>query len=66
MHDPLAVGVAIDETLVGWETVRLDIGTDGETRRAPGAPNCRVARTVDVARFLAMFTGRLAPAGATA
>ena len=59
LHDPLAVGVAIDASLVSWEPVRLTIGSGGETRRAPGAPNCRVARTVDTARFLPMLLERL-------
>jgi inosine-uridine nucleoside N-ribohydrolase len=62
LHDPLAVAVALDPTLAGWEPVHLQIGTDGETRRGAGAPNCRVARTVDVPRFLAMFLDRLCPA----
>ncbi|HEY3187138.1 MAG TPA: nucleoside hydrolase, partial [Solirubrobacteraceae bacterium] len=44
LHDPLAVGVAIDPTLVEWERGCLAIGPDGETRRAAGAPNCRFAR----------------------
>ena len=61
MHDPLAVGVAIDPTLVTWEPARLRVGPDGETRRAPGAPNCRVAGRVDRDRFLAMFLARLCP-----
>jgi purine nucleosidase len=59
LHDPLAVGVAIDPGLVEWEHVRLTIGPGGETRRAAGAPNCRIARTVDAPRFLEMFLGRL-------
>jgi purine nucleosidase/pyrimidine-specific ribonucleoside hydrolase len=59
LHDPLAVGVAIDPGLVAWERARLAIGPDGETRRAPGAPNCRIARGVDARRFGAMFLGRL-------
>jgi len=63
LHDPLAVGVALDPTLVEWEPVRLAIGPDGETRRAPGEPNCRFARLVDVPRFLALFMERLCPAG---
>lgn len=61
MHDPLAVGVAIDPTLVTWERVRLSVGPDGETRRMPGTPNCRVAGRVDRERFLAMFLARLCP-----
>lgn len=62
LHDPLAVGVAIDPTLVAWERVRLAVSAEGETRRAPGAPNCRIAGRVDAARFLAWFLGRLCPA----
>jgi pyrimidine-specific ribonucleoside hydrolase len=61
LHDPLAVAVALDPTLVDWEVVRLTIGPEGETRRAPGAPNCRFARTVDARRFLAVFLERLCP-----
>jgi len=62
LHDPLAVAVALDPTLVGWEAMRLSVGRDGETRRSDGPPNCRVARTVDVARFLGVFLDRLCPA----
>jgi purine nucleosidase/pyrimidine-specific ribonucleoside hydrolase len=61
MHDPLAVAVAIDPTLVSWETVRIAIGPDGETRRAPGAPNCRVARVVGGERFSRFVIERLWP-----
>ena len=59
LHDPLAVGVAIDPTLVEWEPVRLAIGPGGETRRTSGAPNCRFARTVDAERFRTMFLSRI-------
>jgi purine nucleosidase/pyrimidine-specific ribonucleoside hydrolase len=62
LHDPLAVAAALDPTLVGWEAACLEIGADGETRRAAGAANCRFARTVDVPRFLALFLERLCPA----
>ena len=62
LHDPLAVAVALDPSLVVWEAARLGVGPDGETRRTAGTPNCRVARTVDVTRFLALFLGRLCPA----
>ena len=62
LHDPLAVAVAIDPTLVQWESTRLTVGADGTTRRAAGPPNCRVARVVDVPRFLAAFLDRLCPA----
>ena len=59
LHDPLAVGVAIDPTLVEWEPVRIAMAPDGQTRRVSGAPNCRFACTVDTERFLAMFLPRL-------
>jgi purine nucleosidase len=62
LHDPLAVAVALDPTLVGWEAVRLAVGPDGETRRVAGPPNCRVALTVDVPRFMRLFLERLCPA----
>jgi inosine-uridine nucleoside N-ribohydrolase len=62
LHDPLAVAAALDPTLVGWEAMRLEIGPDGETRRVAGPANCRVARTVEVPRFLAVFLERLCPA----
>jgi len=61
LHDPLAVGAAIDETLIGWERVRLEIGPDGETRRSAGPPNCRFARDVDRERFLRLLLERLWP-----
>ncbi len=62
LHDPLAVAVAVDPTLVEWENVRLEIGSDGATRRAAGTPNCRIARRVDRGRFIATFLDRLCPA----
>jgi inosine-uridine nucleoside N-ribohydrolase len=59
LHDPLAVGAAIDPTLVEWEPVRVAIDHDGATRRVAGAPNCRFARAVDAERFRALFLARL-------
>jgi purine nucleosidase/pyrimidine-specific ribonucleoside hydrolase len=59
LHDPLAVGVALEPALVTWEPARLDVGRDGQTRRGAGAPNCRVAGTVDRERFVASFLGCL-------
>ncbi len=68
MHDPLAVGVAVDPTLV--ETARLPVAvetkgtlTRGATvvdRRLPAPwreirPNCRVAVRVDAERFLRLY-----------
>lgn len=65
LHDPLAVAVALDPALVEWEPARLEIGPAGETRRAAGAPNCRVARRVDAGRFLAHFLEHLCPASSS-
>ena len=62
LHDPLAVALAIDPTLAEWEAVRLEIGPEGETRRASGEPNCRIATRIDTTRFLRMFLDRLCPA----
>jgi inosine-uridine nucleoside N-ribohydrolase len=62
LHDPLAVGVAIDPTFVIWEPARLAVGPDGETRRVPGPPNCRFARAVDTPRFLDAFLAGLGSA----
>ena len=62
LHDPLAVAVAVDPSLATWEAMRLAIGPDGETLRASGAPNCRVAKGVESDRFLRLFLDRLCPA----
>jgi purine nucleosidase len=62
LHDPLAVGVALDPTLVRWEPVCLAVGPDGQTRRTAGEPNARFAHVVDAPRFLSMFLERLCPA----
>jgi purine nucleosidase/pyrimidine-specific ribonucleoside hydrolase len=78
LHDPLAIGVALHppgvsrqgrgrqaDEFVEWDLARLTIGADGATRRAPGAPNCRVAVRVHVERFLATFLERITPAAGT-
>jgi inosine-uridine nucleoside N-ribohydrolase len=62
LHDPLAVGLAVDASLAQWQPARIAVGEDGQTRRAAGAPNCRVAQVIDVERFLALFFDRLCPA----
>ncbi|OLB96166.1 MAG: hypothetical protein AUH30_13375 [Candidatus Rokubacteria bacterium 13_1_40CM_68_15] len=59
LHDPLAVGAAFDETLLSWEPARLRIGGDGETRRAGGHPNCRIAVGVETERFVSVLLQRL-------
>jgi inosine-uridine nucleoside N-ribohydrolase len=62
LHDPLAVGLAVDASLAQWQPARIAVGESGQTRRAAGAPNCRVAHVIDSERFLALFFDRLCPA----
>jgi purine nucleosidase/pyrimidine-specific ribonucleoside hydrolase len=59
LHDPLAMAAALDETLVEWEPARIAVGPDGESRRAAGPPNCRLARGLDADRFLTLFLDRV-------
>jgi purine nucleosidase/pyrimidine-specific ribonucleoside hydrolase len=75
LHDPLAVGVALDPSFVGFEDLHVVVECEGRhtlgmslaDRRGIAAdrrprPNCRVATTVDAPRFLAHFLDRLCPA----
>ncbi len=62
LHDPLAVAVALDPSLVTWDKARVVVRDDGTTRRAPGAPNCRMAGIVDAPRVVANLLERLCPA----
>ena len=58
LHDPLALGVAIDASLVGVESATVEVVLDGEERgrtRPVGSGPVRLARTVDAARFLRLF-----------
>lgn len=59
LHDPLAVGMAIDPTLCGVAELNLICDDAGCTRPVPGSANCRVAVTPQVGRFLSMFMERL-------
>ena len=61
LHDPLAVGLALDPSLASWEPVRLAIGPDGETVRTSGPANCRFAKRVESDRFIRLFLDRLCP-----
>jgi inosine-uridine nucleoside N-ribohydrolase len=77
LHDPLAVGVALDPSLVGFEPLHIEVECEGRItrgmsvadRRPRGAhrkrrPNCQVALSVDAPRFLSLFLDRLCPASA--
>ena len=65
LHDPLAVAVALDPTLVECLEIPLQVDLAGETRgRTIGDlsrvdPAVKVAVGVDVERFLGEFMGRL-------
>ncbi|SRR6266508_1019941 len=75
LHDPLAVGVALDPSLVGFEPLGVEVECEGgiargmsvADRRPLGShrkrrPNCHVALSVDAPRFLKLFLDRLCPA----
>lgn len=64
LHDPLAVGVAVDPNLVRVEPMRVTVVTEGEqTGRtvgtAEGEPKISVCTGVDADRFLKHFTSRI-------
>jgi inosine-uridine nucleoside N-ribohydrolase len=77
LHDPLAVGAALDPSLVGYEALHVEVECDGRITRGMSVadrrplrshrkrpPNCRVARSVDAPRFLDLFLDCLCPASA--
>jgi purine nucleosidase/pyrimidine-specific ribonucleoside hydrolase len=72
LHDPLAVAVALDPTLVGFDDLHLEVECEGrltrgltlaDRRTLPAAerprPNCRVATAVDADGVGALLLGRL-------
>lgn len=59
LHDPLAVGMAIDPTLCGVADLCIVCDDEGVTRPVEGDPNMRVAVTPHVGRFLMLFMERL-------
>lgn len=72
LHDPLAVGVAVDPSLVKLTPLFVDVETEGRLTRGmsladlrPGerapSPNCQVAMAVDADRFLSVFLERICP-----
>jgi len=66
MHDPLAIGAAIDPTLVTTQPVAVDVEISGELTRGMTVadwrglwkrrPNAEVALEVDAPRFLGAFS----------
>ena len=66
LHDPLAVAVAADPTLVTTEsnTVAVTLSGEEDGRTVPSGPGkALIARSVDTERFLAMFNGALGVPG---
>ena len=72
LHDPLAVGVALDPSLVEFEPYHVDVEDQGRVTRGASvadrrrfstaeraAPNCRVAMTVHAWRFVELFLERV-------
>ncbi|AOH53061.1 nucleoside hydrolase [Peribacillus muralis] len=64
LHDPLAVGVAIDSDFVSTESMNIKVVTEGEeTGRTIGQPDSesriRVCTDVDAARFVKHFLERV-------
>jgi inosine-uridine nucleoside N-ribohydrolase len=77
LHDPLAMGVALDPSLVGFEPLHVQVECEGRITRGMSIadrrplrshrkrrPNCRVAVSVDAPRFLRLFLDRLCPESA--
>ncbi len=75
LHDPLAVGVAVDPSLVTLDPLHVAVECEGRLTRGmtvadrrphrPGpAPTCRVALEVDAPRFLRLFLERVCRASA--
>ena len=75
LHDPLAVGVAVDPSLVSLEPLHIAVECEGRLTRGmtvadrrrhrPGpAPTCRAALDVDAPRFLRLFLERVCRASA--
>lgn len=71
VHDALTIAYLVDESLFGYREACVTIETGGEIAagltaadlrdrpRFKGAPNARVALSVDAARFLALFEDRV-------
>ena len=75
LHDPLAVGVAVDPSLVRFDPLYVAVECEGRLTRGmtvadrrlhrPGpAPTCRAALDVDAPRFLRLFLERVCRASA--
>lgn len=64
LHDPLAVGVAVDATFVTSIPLHIVVGTEGEDNARTievldGEPNCHVCVEVQAERFLQHFLSKV-------
>lgn len=71
LHDPLAIGVAIDESFVGMQEGHVEVETEGTATIGmtvgdlrpnpviPKPPNARICTEVDVQRFFRFFLDRI-------
>jgi inosine-uridine nucleoside N-ribohydrolase len=72
LHDPLAVGAAVDPAALGFKPFHVEVEHEGRVTRGltvadlrpiaghrKAAPNCEVALQVDAPRFLHLFLERL-------
>jgi len=64
LHDPLAVGVAINQDLVGMERLSIHVGTEngeyyGQTKEVEGCPRINACLSVNSKTFLQLFLSRL-------
>ncbi|MDP9370832.1 MAG: nucleoside hydrolase [Chloroflexota bacterium] len=67
LHDPLALAVAFDPTLVSCRESHVSVAATGEERgrtREVGPGSVAVATSVDAERFMRLFTAALALPGA--
>jgi purine nucleosidase len=71
LHDPLAVAVVTDPTLVTWREAHVAVETTSQVTRGvavadllmwedPPEPNCRIAVDVDAPAFRRLFLDRMA------
>jgi purine nucleosidase len=64
LHDPLAVGVAIDRDLAGMERLSIHVETGegeyyGQTKEVEGSPKINACLSVNSKTFLELFLSRL-------
>ena len=64
LHDPLAVGVAIDQDLVGMKRLSIDVNTRegeyyGQTKEVEGNLKINACLSVNSRTFLELFLSRL-------